>query len=193
MASRVLATIISMRDQFTGPARRIAGSTRQINREVQRTQNQLKRMGKEIVRLGAIGVTAMAGIGVAATKMGMEYSENLAKISTISDTSVVSMQQMGAEVLKLSNDTGKSANDLANNVYDAISSGVSTADAVKTVATTTNLAKAGFAETGKSLDLMTTIVNGYGKSMKEANYISDVLIQTQNQGENLPVPLGIAA
>ena len=125
--------------------------------------------------------------------MGTEYSENVAKISTIADTSVVSMENMSKSILKLSNDTGASANALANDVYDAISSGVDTANAVNTVATTTKLAKAGFAETGKALDLMTTIVNGYGKSIKEADYISDILIQTQNQGENLPVPLGIVA
>ena len=50
------------------------------------------------------------------------------------------MENMSKSILKLSNDTGASANALANDVYDAISSGVSTADAVKTVATTTKLA-----------------------------------------------------
>ena len=193
MASRVLATIISMRDQFTAPAKKISESTRAINREVRKTQNQMMNFGKNLVKVGAMGATAIAGITVASVKMGMEYSENVAKISTIADTSVVSMENMSKSILKLSNDTGASANALANDVYDAISSGVSTADAVKTVATTTKLAKAGFAETGKALDLMTTIVNGYGKSIKEADYISDILIQTQNQGENLPVPLGIVA
>ena len=73
MASRTLATIISMRDQFTGPARRIAGSTRQIDREVRRTQNQIKQFGKDLLRMGAIGATALAGIAVASVKMGMEY------------------------------------------------------------------------------------------------------------------------
>ena len=183
MASRVLATIISMRDQFTAPARRISESARAINREVRKTQNQIMNFGKNLVKVGAMGATAIAGITVASVKMGMEYSENVAKISTIADTSVVSMENMSKSILKLSNDTGASANALANDVYDAISSGVSTADAVKTVATTTKLAKAGFAETGQALDLMTTIVNAYGMSMKDADYISDVLIQTQNKGK----------
>jgi len=46
--SRTIATIISLRDQFTAPARRIAESTRGVNREVQRTINQVKKFSESV-------------------------------------------------------------------------------------------------------------------------------------------------
>lgn len=182
-ASKVLATILQLRDQFTAPAKKIAESTKNINRQVRLTTNQINKMGKQLVEVGKVGVVAVGAMVAGSAKMGMEYSANIAKITTVSDTTVKSVSQMRAEIIALSNDTGASVNALAQDVYDAISSGVSTADSLKSVAVTTKLAKAGFADTSKSVDIMTTIVNGYGKSMKEASYISDVLIQTQNKGK----------
>lgn len=130
----------------------------------------------------AMGGTAIAG-GVAFAKMGMDFSASVAQVATVADSSQVSMNQMGADILKLSKETGIAAGDLAKDVYDSISSGVKTSESVKAVATNSKLAKAGFAESSQSLDLLTTIVNGYGKSMEDADKISDILINTQNKGK----------
>ena len=79
MASRVLATIISTRDQFTAPARRVAESTKGINREVTRTTNQLKKFGAQ-ARSTAIDVvknTAKIGAAFAGVAVGFAVKEGL--------------------------------------------------------------------------------------------------------------------
>ena len=45
------------------------------------------------------------------------------------------------------------------------------------------LAKAGFAETSQTLDVLTTILNAYGMSADKVGTVSDMLVQIQNKGK----------
>ncbi|WP_291671150.1 phage tail tape measure protein [Clostridium sp.] len=127
--------------------------------------------------------TAIVGTGVASVTASITFEDSMAKVMTIADESIVSYDNMKKAIVDLSNQTGISANEIANNVYDAISAGQSTGDAVKFVTESTKLAKAGFAEAGQSLDLLTTIMNSYELEASEVNRVSDILINTQNVGK----------
>ncbi|MDU6876313.1 MAG: phage tail tape measure protein [Clostridium sp.] len=127
--------------------------------------------------------TAIVGTGVASATASITFEDSMAKVMTIADESIVSYDNMKKAIVDLSNQTGISANEIANNVYDAISAGQSTGDAVKFVTESTKLAKAGFAEAGQSLDLLTTIMNSYELEASEVNRVSDILINTQNVGK----------
>ncbi len=48
------------------------------------------------------------------------------------------------------------------------------------VSNSTKLARAGFADAGIALDVLTAIMNAYGLEASEVNRASDVLIQIQN-------------
>ena len=136
-------------------------------------------MGKKLLPVSAV----ITGAGVASTKLASDFSDAMAKVSTIADTTSVPLETLRKEILELSNQTGISANEIANNVYDAISAGQGTADAVAFVANSTKLAKAGFAEAGQSLDILTTIMNAYGLESEKVGEVSDMLIQIQNRGK----------
>lgn len=115
----------------------------------------------------------------------MEFEDSVAKLSTISDNSV-SIDKMERDIMDLSNTTGIAADELANTAYDAISAGQDTVDAVDAVgfvSEATNLARAGFADTASTLDLLTTILNAYGLESEKVTEVSDMLIQTQNLGQ----------
>ncbi|MCX4310927.1 MAG: phage tail tape measure protein, partial [Desulfovibrio sp.] len=64
-----------------------------------------------------------------------------------------------------------------------MSAGQKTGDAVNFVSYSTKLAKAGFAETSQTLDVLTTILNAYGMSADKVGTVSDMLIQIQNKGK----------
>lgn len=127
--------------------------------------------------------TAIVGIGVAAATTGIQFEDGMAKVSTIADTTQVPLDDLKKGILDLSDQTGISSVEIANNVYDAISAGQKTGDAVNFVSNSTKLAKAGFAEAGQSLDLLTTILNSYELEAKDVIKVSDTLIQTQNLGK----------
>ena len=133
---------------------------------------------------------AAGGAIVASVKMASDFETSIAKVGTIADDSVVSIDQMSSAVLRMSDDTGIAATEIAENVYSAISAGQDTADAVAFVGQSTRLAKAGFADAGVALDVLTTILNAYGMSADQVSSVSDKLITTQNLGKTTVAELG---
>ena len=62
----------------------------------------------------AVGFGVVAGAGA---KASIEFGNAMAKLSTIADTSQVPINQLRQGVLDLSNQTGTSANEIAESVY----------------------------------------------------------------------------
>lgn len=135
--------------------------------------------------LGTVGAyTAVAAaIYAGPVQAAQKYEAALAKVNTIADTTQVPLEKISQEVMALSNKTGVVASALAEDVYNAISAGQQTGDAVNFVSYSTKLAKAGFAETSQTLDVLTTILNAYRMSADKVGNVSDMLIQIQNKGK----------
>lgn len=106
-----------------------------------------------------------------------------AKVSTIADTSKVSMSELNKQMLDLSNSTGKGVSDIAESTYQAISASVDTANAVSTVEEATKLATGGFTDTTTAIDGLTTVVNSYGDKVKDVSEVSDLFVTVQNKGK----------
>lgn len=135
--------------------------------------------------VGLIGTVTAIGTAIYAgpVKNAQEFQQSMAKVGTIADTNVVPLAQLRQEIIALSNDTGKSINDLAEDVYSAISAGQDTADAVGFVTNATKLSTAGFAESAQAVDVLSTILNAYGMEAEKVTDVSDMLINTQNKGK----------
>ena len=154
--------------------------------KIAQTGTQLQDVGSKIEGVGKKMSVVSAGVtaaGAASAKMAMDFEDAMAKVSTIADTTEVPIDTLQKSIIDLSNQTGISSTEIAQNVYDAISAGQSTGDAVNFVSNSTKLAKAGFADAGAALDVLTTIMNAYGLEASEVNNVSDMLIQTQNLGK----------
>ena len=154
----------------------IAQAQQRNNEAIAQTKSQLT---------GTLGAFAAVGAAIYAgpVQKSMEFQTAMAKVGTIADQNVVPLSQMQKEIINLSNALGVNANAVADDVYNAISAGQNTADAVGFVEKATMLAKGGFAETGQALDVLTTILNAYGKESSEAEQVSNMLITTQNRGK----------
>ncbi|MCS6110708.1 phage tail tape measure protein [Clostridium botulinum] len=127
--------------------------------------------------------TAILGLGVASSTASTVFEDSMAKVFTIADETEVSYDNMKKAIMDLSSQTGISANDIADNVYNAISAGQKTGEAVNFVSNATKLAKAGFAESSDTLNILTTALNAYKLESSEATDISNKLIVAQNEGK----------
>lgn len=184
---------------------------RDFQREIVATEQKLKSLEDEARNFGSVGAQQIAAVGEKMIDLGgkieeagkkfapfsttaagvltgsavlaSNFEDAVAKVGTVADTSSVSLETLSADMLALSTQTGKSANEIADATYQAISASVDTADAVSFVETATSLAKAGFLETSDAVDVLTTIINAYGLSAEDAASLSDKLIQTQNDGK----------
>lgn len=180
--------------KITGDSSSFEKSMDNVKTSVSDTQKKLSTYSDKVTSIGTsvknvgtkmtTGLTLpIAAVGTVAGKMSLDFEDALAKVSTIADTTEVSMEDLGASITNLSNETGIAASDIAENVYNAISAGQSTGDAVAFVENATKLAKAGFTESADALDVLTTIMNAYGMEAEDVSKVSDVLIQTQNLGK----------
>lgn len=189
---------------------------RAVQREIIATENALKSLEKQAkennITLAKIGdvfgkagefstglgrkmlpaTTAIVGAGTAAGKMAVDFEDAMAKVNTIADTTKVPLDELEKSILGLSDETGIAATEIADNVYNAISAGQNTEDAVNFVSNATKLAKAGFAESADALDILTTIMNAYGMEAGRVTNVSDMLIQTQNLGKTTVAELSSA-
>lgn len=154
-----------------------------LNQEQEKIKTTIASTKTEL--LGTVGGIAAVAAAIYAgpVQAAQSYETALAKVATIADTQAVPLQQFSQEILTLSNTTGVAATAIAEDVYNAISAGQKTGDAVNFVTNSTKLAKAGFAETSQTLDVLTTILNAYGMSADKVGIVSDMLVQIQNKGK----------
>lgn len=180
-------------DNLTEENERLAESYEQVRRNQERLakigqaqQKNSEAISKTKTQLaGTIGTITALGSAIYAgpVQKSMEFQTAMAKVGTIADTNVVPLSQMQKEIINLSNALGVNASTVAEDVYNAISAGQKTSDAVAFVEKATMLAKGGFAETGQALDVLTTILNAYGMESSKTEEISNMLITTQNRGK----------
>ena len=187
MSSKRIDAILTLKDKMTAPLSNAVTKLESSSRQIGKFGNNMRQAGKIATTVGG-GMTKyitapIVGAMVASGKFAADFQQSMAKVNTIADTTQVPMSKLQKQILALSNQTGVSASQIANNVYDAISAGQSTANAVKFVGNATKLAAAGFATTDQSLDVLTTTLNAYGMKSKEAKKVSDMLIVTQNLGK----------
>lgn len=166
-----------------------------LNRELKNT-NSLKAWGEQLQDVGGkmeeFGeslskyVSApLAALGTASVKAAADFEDGMAKIYTIAVDSREPMEKMRQEIVNLSNETGFSLEDLTEATYQAVSASVDATKAVDFMVDATKLARAGFTTTTKSVDLLTTVINAYNYEAKDATWISDMLLKTQNDGKTI--------
>lgn len=185
---RVIEAVLKFKDEFSKNYKAATASIKNSQKVMKQAGADIWKAGKKMETVGRSltkNLTVpIVGLGVASSKMYMDFDKSMKKVQTIADQSGISMQGMEDKILALSDKTGVASSDIANSVYDAISAGQTTAKgALETVEAAVSLGKAGFTETGNALNLLTTIQNSYGKSAGSMENISDMLIMTQNRGK----------
>lgn len=128
-------------------------------------------------------VLELADAFMEASEAAAEFEVATMKISTIADTTQVSLSTISDDIMALSMATGQGVNELSEATYSALSASVETASAVEFTATATKLATGGFTSSATAVDVLTTALNAYGLEASHAENISDMLITTQNLGK----------
>lgn len=165
----------------------------ELNKEFQNTSlvkawgNQFSDIGSKMAEFGedlSKYVTApLVALGGASIKAAADFEEGMAKIYTIAMDQAEPMEKMQKELIQLSNDTGFSLDDLTEATYQTVSASVDATEAVDFMTHAVKLARAGFTSTTRAVDILTTVMNSYGKETYDVEYLTDLLLKTQNDGK----------
>ena len=185
----VNASLGTMKTQMAAAKQSVSGLSDKLTeheRIQKRTAKSIEQTGSKISGLSDKIALLSAPILAAATagfKLHSDFANGIAKISTLVDTTVVSMQKVSDEIRAVSDETGAGVADLSESVYQAISAGVDAAHAVGFVKDMTIAAKVGFTDTTTAVNGVTTVLNAYGKSAEEATAVTDQMLLAQNFGK----------
>ena len=138
--------------------------------------------------LGPLGLGAgigglILGIGKL-TKSVAGFETAMAEVSTLVDTSVTDMGKLNDAVLDLTTKVPQNAVEISKGLYQTISAGITDVnDALFVLESASRAATAGLTDTLTAVDVGTTIINAYGKSVKDINEINDILFNTVKEGK----------
>lgn len=159
-----------------------------LSKSMDEISTKMEAVGKKMSSVGKTLTTSLTlpivGIGVAAEKSTLDFGDGMAKVSTIADTTQVSMDNLSKGVLKMSGDTGKGTDDLNEALYQTISATNDTSTALDYTTVAAKAAVGGFTDTATSVDGLTTVMNAYGLQGKQAiTEVSDEMLVAQNFGK----------
>lgn len=171
---------------------RIAG---QIDPSLQRSLNNAKKeFGGLKLGMAAVGTVAVATtaavvkLGADAVKAAATYEQQMANVASLLDgtTEEISkrVSQLSDDVIKVSNDTGVSTDELSDGLYKIISAVGDSEDAITQMELAAKVAKAGGAETTQAIDLLTAVTKGYNDTSGEAfQKAADLAFMTDKLGQ----------
>lgn len=187
-AADAAAELDAANDRAANATQELSQATQEAADEAERGAGRGEDAAKQLASaLAAAGITQLvkevAGAFMEASAAAAEFEVATMKISTIADTTQVSLSTISGDLLALSKETGQSVAELSEATYSALSASVDTASAVQFTGTATKLAAGGFTSSATAVDVLTTALNAYGLEASEAESISDMLITTQNLGK----------
>lgn len=160
-----------------------------IKKTEKNTESFASKLGNGIKTAAKWGAAIVAAASVAAVAIGTKavtaasnFETSFAQVNTLlSDT--VNIDTYKKAIIDLSNKTGTATDSLCESIYSAISAGVEESKAISFVESALKLAEGGFTDAATAVDVMTTAINAYGLSARDAEQVSDYLIMTQNLGK----------
>lgn len=145
--------------------------------------DQMRRstVGASAAFLGATGLVFALQSGI---RSAVEFDRSMRNVNSIAHLSEQQLAALSQEVVKLSNSTGKGPQNLADGLYDIVSSGFQANDALKILEVSAKAASAGMTDTATSSKGVVAILNAYHLQASEARRVSDLLFQEVNLGVN---------
>lgn len=130
----------------------------------------------------AFTVKKVLEFGVAAVNTAADAETSFAKVRTLLDSST-DVTAYYESVRKGAQEAGVPLAEYTEALYQSLSASVDQGHAVKFTTDAAKLARGGFTDLTKAVDVLTTIQNAYGLSTKQTSRIADKLVTTQNLGK----------
>jgi TP901 family phage tail tape measure protein len=163
-------------------AHAVSGALSKMEGSAQRAGRALKRLGADLLKVGAVGLAALGVALAGAVKAAMDFERAMLNVNSIVKGSPAVLESMRQSVLKLSKELPQSAETLAQGLYDIASSGFKGADGVKVLEAAARSASAGLATTAESAAGLTAVLNAYGLKAAAATKISDIMFKVVDRG-----------
>ena len=164
----------------------IEGSTGAVSGFLKETGGKLKTVGGGMAKAGA-GMTAATLPLAMKLKQGVNDARELdtavRQVTTLADSDILPVDTIRSSIKQISNEAGIAQTEVANAMYEALSSGISTEDVTAFTEQGLMLMRAGFTDLPTVIDATTTALNAYGENALAVTDIQDIFVKTQDLGK----------
>jgi len=165
----------------------LQASSMSLGGKVQAMGGQVQAFGDKMARAGkslTVGVTLpIVGVGVAATKMAMDFDTSLTKMVSLVGLTRDEVDGMRDDVIRLASQYGKSGAEAADALFFITSAGLRGSDAMETLEASLKGAAIGLGDVQTIADLATSAMNAYGASNLSATEATSILRTAVEQGK----------
>lgn len=139
---------------------------------------KVKKFGTGLSKATLPLMAALAG----GSKMFLDLDNSIRKVSTLSGE-ILPVEKIREETRRISDMSGIASKEVAESMYDALSSGIDPSKAVGFTESAVKLTKAGFSDMSTVIDATTSVLNAYGDKAYDVSKIHDIMVMTQNKGK----------
>lgn len=137
--------------------------------------------------IAALGIGKMLkDVSQQVWEVGSSFETSFSKASTLFGDVSVDTDNLKSKIVDMSKQTGISAEELNETLYQAMSAGIPVTEdmgtALAAVQTAAKLSVGGFTSSSTAMSGLTTAINAYGLSADDASRIADEFILVQNKG-----------
>ncbi|MCK8824736.1 phage tail tape measure protein [Fuchsiella alkaliacetigena] len=174
-----------MRRELERVARGVRSQSRKIIRNIERMKRGWERLRNTMktIRNAALGfftlIVAKASIPI---KFYADLQKELSNVNTLLNVSQEELREYEQAIISLSNQTGKSATELTQGLYDVVSAGVDAANSMGVLEQAAKAAQAGMTEVDTAAKAGISTINAYGMSIDELNDVYDIQFSTIRSG-----------
>ncbi|TXC99006.1 phage tail tape measure protein [Streptomyces sp. ISID311] len=161
---------------FGGQVRRLDGDLNQLAARSDRTR---RAMATGFTVMGA----ALGGAFVMGVRSAIELEKHMANVMTISkEINSTNVSRFTDQIVELSTQLPQSADQLAEGLYQVVSTGFDGADAMTILRVAARGAAAGLTTTETSARALLGVMKAYGMDASQASDVMDTMFQTVNYG-----------
>lgn len=165
---------------------RFSTNLKQFSSQMQNASRQMRAVGKQMQSTGrtlTAGLTLpLVAAAAAATKLALDFDDNMTKIQTLVGLSSEKVRELRKEVLKLAGDTSKAPEELSRALFTVTSAGIRGAEAMDILSASAKASSVGLGDTTEVARTTTAVLQAYGKENITAARAADILTATVREG-----------
>jgi len=190
MADQVVSSVsvdFNAKDGVTGTINRMRGQFKTLRKDIDGTSAKFKKLGDSAMAVGkqmSMRMTLpIVAAGGASIKMASDFESSMTKIQSLVGRSEQEVKGLTESVLKLSGETARAPQELADAMFFITSAGIEGADAASVLEASAKAAAVGLGEAATIADLATSAMNAYGKENLGASDATDVMVAAVREGK----------
>jgi TP901 family phage tail tape measure protein len=150
--------------------------------------NKMDAVGSKMQSIGSsMAITAGAGFATMtyaikkAVGIGMDFGQQLSRVSAISSATAEQIKALKEQALTLGSTTSKSASEIAKGQESLAALGFTVDEIIGSMPGVISAAEASGADMAQTAEVMASSLNIFGLEATEASRVADILAQTANQ------------